>query len=165
MNIRKDNLIAAISFILIGILFCIFQSKILSWILTIVGVLLIILAIMDLVNKKNQQALIELISGAVILIFGWLLTEVALVIAGICITALGIKNFVSLNNLAGLSLGKKILAILKPICEMAVGLILIVNTFAAVNWIFIIIGVIAIVNGIGFLFDNNEVKVIKTEQL
>ena len=71
MNIRKDNLIAAISFILIGILFCIFQSKILSWILTIVGVLLIILAIMNLVNKKNQQALIELISGAVILIFGW----------------------------------------------------------------------------------------------
>lgn len=136
----ESSLLSALLYIVIGVLFCIFKDSIVNWILTVAGIVLIIKGIVQVVNKQTQNGVINLLFGALIIVFGWLLLEVALVIFGVLLIISAVTDFAKS--------GKKGMDLLRLAITIIIGVLLATNGFAAISWVFIVIGVIFIVEGI-----------------
>ena len=129
----ESSLLSALLYIVIGVLFCIFKDSIVNWILTVAG-------IVQVVNKQTQNGVINLLFGALIIVFGWLLLEVALVIFGVLLIISAVTDFAKS--------GKKGMDLLRLAITIIIGVLLATNGFAAISWVFIVIGVIFIIEGI-----------------
>ena len=136
----ESNLLSALLYIVIGVLFCIFKDSIINWILTVAGIVLIIKGIVQVVNKHTQSGVINLLFGALIIVFGWLFLEVALVIFGVVLIISAVSDFSKSR--------KKGMDLLRLAITIIIGVLLATNGFAAISWIFIVIGVIFIIQGI-----------------
>lgn len=166
--IKKENVAMSLSLIVIGILLCIFKSDTVHFAFTIAGIILIGYGIFDVFKKNTQGGIIKIVSGAVLVLFGWLLIVVALILVGVFFTIIGIMDFSHLNDTLSRchSLGEKMLNFFLTVVKMTLGLLLIINSFFALDIIFIIIGAVLILDGIGYLFEkSNEVKVVRSERL
>lgn len=144
-SLNNQALINAIALIVMGVLFCIFRAGMINVLLTIVGVVLIALGIYDIVKKLYVNAAIEIILGIAVIVCGWTILDIALLVLGIGLTIYAIyqiimvvKNF----KKAGW------IALIKPIITLIVGIFLIVAKWLLVDWIFIVIGVVLIINGV-----------------
>ncbi|MBQ9709838.1 MAG: DUF308 domain-containing protein [Clostridia bacterium] len=153
-KVRKPDsaLILAIAYVVIGILFCIFKGEVISWIMTAAGVLFIVQGILHIVAKRTTEGIINIVIGAVILLCGWLLLKVALIIFGVLIAASGVLNLIQMFKGGKLALIPLIVAI----ATIAVGVLLVVSQWVVFDVMFIIIGVLFIVDGAIGIF--NSVK-------
>lgn len=140
MKISNSSLIAGILSVVIGILFCIFKGEIVSWMMTAIGVVLIVMGILDIIAKNLTKGIIEIAIGVAIIVCGWLIVQIVLLILGILLVVYGVLCIKDIKV-------KNIFSILKVVLLIALGVLLIINKFAALDWMFIVIGVIAIVNG------------------
>lgn len=143
--IKTPNGIAsAILYIIVGVLFCIFKGSVLSWILTVAGILFIAMGIFDMVEKKavTSEGIVDIIIGVVIIVCGWLIVSVVLVIFGVLVAIKGAVDLV--NALKPVN----IVSIVFACVTLALGILLIVSNWVVTDLLFIIIGVIFIVNGV-----------------
>ena len=62
------NMVTAVIYILIGVLFCAFKQAVVSWAMLIVGVLFLVKGIMDIVNKNVTSGVIYTVIGALLII-------------------------------------------------------------------------------------------------
>ena len=145
-KINDQAVISAIALIVLGILFCIFRAGMINVLLTIVGVVLIALGAYDIFVKKNYvSAAIEIILGIAVIVCGWTILDIALLVLGIGLVLYAVYEIVMIAK----NFKKKgWLSLVKPIITLIVGIFLIVAKWLLVDWIFIVIGVIFIVNGI-----------------
>ncbi|MBQ9114553.1 MAG: DUF308 domain-containing protein [Clostridia bacterium] len=144
-SLNNQALINAIALIVMGILFCIFRAGMINVLLTIVGVVLIALGIYDIVKKLYVNAAIEIILGIAVIVCGWTILDIALLVLGIGLTLYAIYQIIMVAKnfkKAGW------LALIKPIITLIVGIFLIVAKWLLVDWIFIVIGVMLIINGV-----------------
>lgn len=166
--LKKENILAGATLITIGLLFCLFRTDIIVFILAILGIFLIGVGLYDLYKKNTTGFLYKFVIGVIILLTGIFLVKLALVLIGIFITAFGIIEFSNINETLRVvpnNFFKKALCVMFPIIKMVVGLLLIINTFGTLDWIFIVAGILIAIDGVGLLFDNKEVKIIRTERL
>ena len=140
----NTNLTSAIMYIVLGALFCIFRAGVLDWLMTIAGVLFIVFGIIDLVKGGTTSGIINIAIGAVILIGGWFFIEVVLIVFGIL---LAIKGTIALIN-ALKALNKSVFDIIFSALTLAVGIMLIVSKWALIDWFFVIMGVLFIIDGV-----------------
>mgnify|MGYP003307322745 FL=1 len=111
--------------------------------MTVAGVLFIVNGIIQIVNKKTKDGIINIVIGAVIIIFGWTLLWLAMLVFGILLTVSAVVNFLN---------GKKdLIATLKLVISVIIGVLLITNGFATIGWLFIVIGIILIIQGVLYL--------------
>lgn len=144
-SLNNQALINAIALIVMGILFCIFRAGMINVLLTIVGVVLIALGIYDIVKKLYVNAAIEIILGIAVIVCGWTILDIALLVLGIGLTIYAIYQIIMVAKnfkKAGW------LALIKPIITLIVGIFLIIAKWLLVDWIFIVIGVVLIINGV-----------------
>lgn len=144
-SLNNQALINAIALIVMGILFCIFRAGMIKVLLTIVGVVLIALGIYDIVKKLYVNAAIEIILGIAVIVCGWTILDIALLVLGIGLTLYAIYQIIMVAKnfkKAGW------LALIKPIITLIVGIFLIIAKWVLVDWIFIVIGVVLIINGV-----------------
>lgn len=145
----NSYIITAIAMILIGVLFCIFRSSMLSILFTIVGALLIVVGIIKLVNKDYAIGIVDMAVGIVVITCGWTILDITLLIIGICAVIYGIYLFASniniLKSAKGFALAK---AIIVPLVVLLVGVLLIVSKWELSDAIFIVLGVLAVVDGV-----------------
>ena len=143
-----NNLLNPIVYIVVGILCCIFQADMLNIMFTVIGAIFIIKAVLSLVEKDWVNAAISAVIGVLIIVFAWLLVEVVLVVFGVLIVLKGIMELIPAIK------SKNIMAIIASVVTLVVGVLFIVSNWAAA-WLFIVIGVIFIINGVlsllGFL--------------
>ena len=144
-KLNNQGLINAIALIVLGILFCIFRAGMINVLLTIVGVVLIALGIYDIVQKKYVNAVIEIILGIAVIVCGWVILEIALLVLGI---GLVIYSAFEIYTIVKNFKKKGWISLVKPIITLVVGLLLIVAKWVLVDWIFIVIGVILIIDGV-----------------
>ena len=137
-----SNLITAILYIIVGALFCIFKGEIISWIMTIVGVLYIVQGVMDILNKDLTKGIINCGIGVLILVLGWLFLTVASIIFGVLIIIKGAKELLEVLK----AKKKNIFDLIAPIVTIVIGAMLIAGKF--LDWLFIVVGVIFIINGV-----------------
>lgn len=143
----NSSVLAAIVYILVGILFCVFKTQVLSWLMTAVGVVLVVYGLYYLLSlKKTTEAVLYMAVGAVILLGGWLFVEIALIILGVAVLIQGVIDL-------SYALKSKVTAsILSAILTIIVGLLLVLGKFIMLDWFFIVLGVIFIVDGVMTLF-------------
>ena len=136
---------SALAYIAVGVLLCIFKGSALGWTMTAFGILFIAQGILDLVLDKDiYSAVINCAIGVLILIFGWLIATVVLYVLGALLIAYGAYNI-----LRG---PKLLLFIATNVITALVGVLLIVAQAATIDWFYVIVGIVLIINGILTLF-------------
>ena len=118
--------------------------------MTAAGVLFIVQGILHIVAKRTTEGIINIVIGAVILLCGWLLLKVALIIFGVLIAASGVLNLIQMFKGGKLALIPLIVAI----ATIAVGVLLVVSQWVVFDVMFIIIGVLFIVDGAIGIFNS-----------
>ena len=129
-------------YILIGVLFIVFKSGMLNWLMTIAGIVFIALGIYDIIKKNMTNGIIEAVIGVVIILGGWLFVEVVLIIFGALLCGKGVSDLI-----AAFQGSRNVMNIIVAILTLVVGILLIVSKWVMLDWFFIVLGVVFIVEG------------------
>lgn len=152
IKINKTYLPTAIALIVLGVLFCAFRSSMLSILFTIVGSVLIAVGIIQIFNKDYATGAVGIAIGIVIITCGWTILDITLLVLGILTLVYGIYLFVlsvpKFKTAKGFSLAK---AIIEPLVIVLIGILLIVSKWELSDAIFIVLGVMAILDGVFML--------------
>lgn len=152
MNFKglKEHYVTGAAAVVIGLLLLILKGRVISLILTIVGVLLLISAFVDWRNKLANRAIGKAVAGACVLAFGWLFVNLALYIVAAVIIAVGLKQVVAIKNGSpvNLSVQEKVVLYAKPVLTVLAGIILFFNQGGVIDWVFIVVGIMLIVEGV-----------------
>ena len=151
---KNKNLFLAILTIAFGIVLCVFRSEVMEWIAYVVAGLLILLGIMGVAAffsaKKKKDvvsllfSLIEIAGGVLIIIFAQEILEYALIILGAYFIFVGAYALLPLLG------GKKVpqLKIIMASLSVVLGILLIVVPFAVSDVFFIVVGALAVIDGV-----------------
>lgn len=159
---KSEKIISAVLTIAFGILLIVLQSKFIGVLTTIAGICLVTLGVVDLIQKLVPPAVVKLVIGLVILIFGLgdLITIVLYIIAAVLLI-IGILMIYDKmkHNIRHASLWYTIMEYALPCIMLVIGLLLLFNQTGLLNFIFIVSGVLTIIEGIlillrTFLEDN-----------
>lgn len=137
------KLLTAVLYIVIGVLFCIFRAALLQWLLTIVGVLFVVQGVLSLVKKDMVSGAVSLVIGLLLIIGGWTFVEVIMIVFGVLMIVKGV-----LDLLEALKRKNNVVPIVFACLTLAVGVLLIVSRWAMLDWLFILIGVFFIADGV-----------------
>lgn len=138
-----DSMVYAILYVLVGILFVIFKSSMLNWLMTIIGIVFVALGIYDIIKKNLTNGIIEAVIGIVIIVGGWVFVELVLIVFGALLIVKGATDLIALFKGS-----KNVVSIIVAILTIALGILLIVSKWVALDWMFIVIGVVFIVEGL-----------------
>lgn len=151
---KNKNLFLAILTIAFGIVLCVFRSEVMEWIAYVVAGLLILLGIMGVAAffsaKKKKDvvsllfSLIEIAGGVLIIIFAQEILEYALIILGAYFIFVGAYALLPLLG------GKKVpqFKIIMALLSVVLGILLIVVPFAVSDVFFIVVGALAVIDGV-----------------
>ena len=143
-SLSTNTVLAAVLFILIGILFVAFRSGLLGWALTVSGILAIAYGIYLIIKKDIVLGIIVVILGVALILGGWLFLEIILIVFGIALIAYGIKGLVTALQ----AKSKSFFAILVSCLTIVAGILFVVSKWAILDWMFIVIGIVLIVDGV-----------------
>lgn len=149
---RPSQFISALMTIIMGVLLCILKNDIIGILLTVLGVILIVIAVFDIIRGFIALGVIKAVMGAAVLALGWWLVEVAMLIVGIILLVYGAVDIIGLivsivkgGRRSPLSV---VLGFIAPVLCCAAGIILITSVGALFEVLFIIAGVLLIVDGV-----------------
>ena len=138
----NSSLFSALLYIVLGVLLIVFKTQTLHWAMTIAGIVFVVSGILDIIRKNWGSGAISLIIGIVILVLGWLVTDIVLLVLGIL---LAIKGVIALID-ALRSKKKSIIAIIFAILTIVVGLALAFGN--ALEILLIVCGVVLLIDGV-----------------
>ena len=148
-NEKTKNLLVAIIVIVIGILCIALQNRLLGALMTGIGVLLIVSGLLDLILAKNVVAfVVKAVIGAAIILLGWLAVTVVLYIIAVLMVIYGILGILQILANPIANVGLKILALFRPILNVVVGVCLFFNQGGTMAWVFIVVGILLVADGI-----------------
>lgn len=148
---KTNKYISAVVMMAIGLLLIILKGGIINILLTALGVALIVMGILDAVQRKDvTRCVIKCVIGAVIILGGWLFVAVMLYILGALLVIVGVLWIIKLvqRHTKGANLIGTITAYLVPALYILIGVCLFFYQSAFVDVVFIIVGVIVLVDGI-----------------
>ncbi|MBO4667707.1 MAG: DUF308 domain-containing protein [Bacilli bacterium] len=143
---KVDKLLSALFTIALGVLLCIFKQTMLQIIITIMGVLVVILGILDIARRKDYgMGIIKIIIGATAIIFAWLLTYLAFIVLGVILIVYGVFQLVNLlkDRLPRLPL---LIGLINAIVIVIAGICCFFAETVAI--MFLVVGIILIVYGV-----------------
>lgn len=145
-------IVTAIAYIAVGICFCVFKAGILSWLMTVVGLLFVVQGVIKIINDplRQTEGIASVIIGAVVLLGGWLFVRMAMLILGIVLAA---RALMSLTGHTGQA--RQGTAVLYDVLTLVAGICLIISPWAMLDWLFVVIGVLFILKG-AFAFVNER---------
>lgn len=141
-----NDVLTAVAYIAIGVLFCIFKGTVLNWLVWLIGALLILRGAVDFLSSKrlSSRALAEILLGVLTILFGVLFANAIAIVIGIVVILYGIVNL--LNN------SRNIFTLLVSVLTIVCGVMIVANSSGAISWLFVAIGVMFIIDGILALF-------------
>ncbi len=149
LKLPDYRLIYAIGLVVIGLLFCIFRTSMISILLTVVGIVLIVVALYAALKRKYVLAAVEGIIGIVIIACGWTVLDISLLILGLIFIGFSVMELIeNAHDFKSKSGTAKALSIINPILLLVFGILLVVSKWVLTDAICIVIGVIAAVDGI-----------------
>lgn len=140
---NNSGLIRAIVSIVVGLLFIVKKGEIISLAMTLLGIGAIIMSIIDFVNRRNTKAIFEAIIGVFVIVFGWLVIDLAIYAIAIVLIIYGIMQIV-----AAAQSNCDILELLSPIATAVAGVCLLFNRGSAISLVFIIAGILLFIDGV-----------------
>ena len=149
-NNFKNNIISGLIMALLGLLLCIFKTKLIEAAINTFGGLLLILGILELVREKSSTGIVKIVFGVIMIVFSLALWEIALLIIGLLVILSGIfklKTAVGLQKYVGNSMDK-IKIILPSIFTIIAGVLLVLCKWYLANTLCVILGIVLMINGI-----------------
>ena len=144
MATKKTNseFLAALLYLVIGVILIIFRSATLSWLMTAAGIFFIVSGILEMLRKNTANGAVSLIIGIAVLVLGWIMVEIVLLVLGVLIA---IKGIIALYE--ALKVKKpKLLAILFAILTVVAGLLLAFGD--GIDYMILIVGILLAVDGV-----------------
>ena len=139
-----NGTVYALLYIILGVLFIVFKSGMLNWLMTIAGIVFIALGIYDIIKKNLNQGIIEAVIGVVIIVGGWLFVELVLIVFGAMLIIKGVMDLIA----AFRAKSKSVSRIICSIITLVVGILLILAKWVALDWFFIVLGAVFIIDGL-----------------
>ena len=141
-----------------GILLIAMQDKFIGILMSIAGACLIVLGAVDLFQRCVSTAVIKIVSGILIIICGWVLVEAVLYVISALLLIFGIlllydkirKRYVCDSLL------KAVILYAIPSVMILIGVLLLFHQALAMRFIFIVCGLLTLVEGGMFLIDAFE---------
>ncbi len=152
---KTEKIITAFLLIALGVVFAVLQGDLISILMTALGLGLIVLGGIDLYKRCTLPATIKLVVGALSILFGWVLVGAVLYLLALALFVLGI---LLIYERMKCSEGKQniwqiIISYAQPLLLLCIGFLLLFNQRGTVSWIFIISGVLTVLEG-GILLTN-----------
>lgn len=147
---QNRSVCSAIISIIAGVLLIVMKGEVINLVLTVIGIGLLVLAVLDLVHRQTRDGIIKAVLGVCVLSFGWLFVNLALYVLAIVIIVMGVMQIVETSRyaLVGYSFQDKFLLYLQPVATVLAGLFLLFNRGGAISWMFIVTGLLLVVEGI-----------------
>lgn len=153
MKRRKSNksneLLTAIALILIGGLFIIYKGEVISIAMSLIGITLVVLGIIDILRARVFSGVVKLVFAALVVLAGWLFVTLALYVLGAFLLIAGITQLIAISKLKIKKLTlPAVMHIAQPVIYILVAICLFFNQGGAISWVFILSGVFFILDGI-----------------
>ena len=146
LDLSINNIATCAVYGIIGLLLVILRAGSLGILMTIVGVLLIALGILDIVkNKDMTKGIIEAVAGVAIIICGWLIADICLLIFGILLIVKGVMELIKIYK-------NGFMTMLPSIITVVIGVLLVIARWTLIDVICIIAGIVFIINAVLALF-------------
>ena len=146
---KSEKITAAILTMVVGVLLIAMQDNFIGLLMTIAGVCLIVLGVVDIFHRFIPPAVIKIVSGILIIVCGWVLVEAVLyviaamlLIAGVLLLYDKIRKRVVCD-----SLFKTILEYALPSVFILIGIFLLFHQAVALEIIFVVTGILTLVEG------------------
>ncbi len=142
---RKSNnsgLLNAALYILVGLLLIIFRAQVLDWAMTGIGAVLIVMGILNVIRGDLLEGILLAIIGIAIIVIGWTFIDIVLLVLGV---ALAIKGIIDLVRAAGRG---AVMPLISALITTLVGIALFAGKWIMLDWFFIIIGGMLVLDGI-----------------
>ena len=154
---KKNNLIYGIILIVLGVLLMIFKGSIIRILLSVAGVLLAGIGILDIINKDYQFGIGKIVIGILLIVFGNFLIEVCLIALGVLLIVYAVGLIVrNVEYLKSLTIANKLKQLLMPIVIIIIGVLFIVSRWKLVDVVFIIIGAVITALGIYYILSKDD---------
>lgn len=141
---KNSSLMTAVLTIALGIVFVIKRGGVLGLAVSLVGIVLIIAAIFDLVKKDTTAAIIKGVIGIGVLVFGNLFIHLALYLIAIMLLMMGLLQLVQAIR----NKNRNTIALITPVLSVLAGICLLFQQGSSVDWIFVMVGIVLIIEGI-----------------
>lgn len=145
---RKDNAVMAIGMIVLGLLLIVLKGGVVDIAMTVFAVSMIVTAILDFVNKRTNDGIIKAVLGVCILVFGWMFVNLALYILGAVLIVMGLMLLVNLRRGSMFEDSNRALNYIRPIVMVVAGVCLLFNQGGTIDWIFIVGGIMLLIEGL-----------------
>lgn len=153
--LKSNKLISAILTVVLGLLFIVFKGAVIGWAMTVFGVALIAMGVLDILKKNVVPGVVRAAIGVLVILLGWLLIDVALIILGVVLIAYGVLQTLEILKQKGNndSIVALLLQYAQPAINVIIGICLLFARGNVINVVCIIAGIIFLVQGILALLD------------
>ena len=153
VSINSNAILMAVVMLVLGILFIVMKGGVLSIAMTVLGVALLVVAVIDLINKQWVPCIIKAVLGIVVIVFGWALIDISryvlagvLLIYGVLQIIEAFKGFKKKTSFLS-----KLFSLLEALVIVAIAVLLFRNT--SILWIvggifFIVEGVLSLIKAL-----------------
>ena len=143
---KSEKVISAIFTIALGVLLIVMKGEMISVFMTVFGVALIVLGVIELLQKNLSPAVVKIVFGGVIIFFGWTIVTAVVYILAAILLIVGILAMYDCvrYKLKCLSKTEILLELAIPTLCILIGLSLFFNEW---EWIFVFVGVLTITEG------------------
>lgn len=152
---RSEKIIGALLVMALGILLIVMKNQFIGILMTVAGVSLILLGVVDIFNKCVPPSIIKIVSGALVIICGWVavravlyIVSAVLLIGGILLLYDKIKNGTKNTQLPYV-----ICEYAKSILCIVIGVLFLFHRGTAVVFVFNVGGSLALLEGGVLLID------------
>ena len=149
---KTSYLVSAAVKLVLGILFIILKAEVVGIGITLLGVALLVMGILDLVHSDIAGGIIKIVLAVAVTLIGWLLLEVALIVLGVVLLVNSVLDIVKIVMTAvkhkGINILAVVLGLIEPALALLASIFLITSSGTAIEWAVIIAGVVLIINGI-----------------
>ncbi len=146
---KSEKILSAIVVMALGLLFVILRGGFISMIMTVAGVGLIVIGVMDLIQRNVPSAVIKIVSGVLIIIAGWAVVAAVLYILAALLLISGILwLYAEIRRREKCSsVWAALLQFVRPALCIAVGLLLLFQQSEIIDIILICSGVLIMIEG------------------
>ena len=146
---KSEKITAALLTMVVGVLLIAMQDNFIGLLMSIAGVCLIVLGVVDIFHHFIPPAVVKIVSGILIIVCGWVLVEAVLyviaamlLIAGVLLLYDKIRKRVVCD-----SLFKTILEYALPSVFILIGIFLLFHQAVALEIIFVVTGILTLIEG------------------
>lgn len=151
---KTEKIVAAIVLMALGIMFMILKNNFIGILMTIAGASLIILGIVDIVNRTIPPAVVKIVSGLLVIVCGWAVVEAVLYILSGILLVFGILMLYEKikKRVRCATVWQTVIEYATAVICIAIGILLLFHQTSLVNFILLVCGLLTLLEGGVVLF-------------